>query len=160
MRALLAKNILSRTFDISFELQKQQHVSENNLQKHPSFPIMESLFADGKLSSEEFLLLQHHYHISHSLKDALQRISSKSRQSFLQEQHQLSVSSQTLRKNLFETEYSSALSHLEKQGYQVQAVVSFVAQSYYRPKNRFESSKERLKRTWKMALLRLLQQRF
>lgn len=127
---------------------------------NPDFPLIESIFADGKLSQEEFFLIQQHYQLSQSLTSSLQKISPRSRQNIEQEQAQLSVSTRSLRKQEFESEYAASLQHLEVRGYQVQQVVPFVAQSYYRPKNRFESSKERLKRTWKIALLKLIQTRF
>ena len=131
-----------------------------DFKRDPIFPLLEDIFADGKLSGEEMLLLEKHYRRDKNLKNLVQTLPEKSRNHVSCELGDLASFSLSERKEYMQQEFSSDLQHLKKRGYETEALMVFVSQSYYVPKKRFETPKQRLKRTFKMALLRLLCYRF
>lgn len=133
---------------------------EKSLRKDPIFPILEDILLDGKISPEEILLLENHYTKDSSLQKHVDILPEKSRRYIKSELSDLASKSIAEKKDSFGQEYQQKLAVLEAQGYHTEALISFVAVSYYIPKKRFETPEKRLKRTFKMALLRLLRFRF
>lgn len=63
--------------------------------------MLEDIFADGRMSQEEFLLLQQHYKTTPSLQKNLEHISPTSKKNISQEISRMHLSSLAERKNLF-----------------------------------------------------------
>jgi len=158
IKNILAHSLLSQVNGKS--LNSSQVLPQSNIQRDPLFPILEDIFKDWQISGEEFLLLQHHYNKHSSFTDSLESISSTSKKAVKWEIGELSATNFSERKELFESEFSVPIQNLKKRGYKVAPVISFVSKSYYKPKNRFEKDKNRLRRTWKIALLKMLWIRF
>lgn len=142
------------------KLDVSQFIQNWDISRDPLFPLLEDIFADGHISPEEFLLIQQHYAKEQSFHNSLEHISKKWKQSITQELWSLSHSTLWERKELFEQEYASSLEALKNKWFQITPIIAYVSKSYYKTTKRYESPEKRLKRTWKMALLRMLQIRF
>ncbi len=158
IKNILAQSLLSQIHGKT--LNTTQVLPQSNIQRDPLFPILEDIFRDWQISEEEFLLLQHHYNENSTFSDTLESISSASKKTVEWEIWELSATNFNERKELFESEFSVPLQNLKQRGFRVTPIIAFVSKSYYKPKNRFERDKNRLRRTWKIALLKLLWIRF
>lgn len=122
----------------------------------PNSALIESIFLDGKISHDEFLLLQTHYSHKKTIQANITVLSPQSKNVILSDWNHYTSLSDAQKKQDFQKEYFSEIHALEQRGYPSQLLVDFVSQGYFMAKNRKESPKSRLRRTFKIALLKLL----
>jgi len=137
------------------------HISEvwEDMRRNSLFPVLEDLCIEGELWEEEFLAFQKWYEETGSFEKALSSLPDAPKD--VLSSHIWLALSQGIseKKKWFQEEYHAELSVLEKQWYNTEPLIFFVSRSYYRVPTRlrkYEHPKKRLRRTFKLALLRLL----
>jgi len=145
---------------------KKQNLSEifiknNDLKKDKNFPIIESLFERKILDNSDLLVITSEFSKKWNIKNSLNSLV-KEKKEIIKEYIYLSNWINKEEKiNSFKSEYYSELKEIEKKypSNIIDWVVKFVWRSFFKMKpykKNLESRKLRLKRTFKIALLRLL----
>lgn len=143
--------------DIS-ETREQYFSRSDDISRDPFYALIEDFSLDGEISKEEFLLLQESFWKEKNFLRALETLPENIKRLFLSH-ISLTLENNPEKKSAFESEYGSELSQLEQKWINITPVVQFVARSYYKTPGKYrkyEHPKRRLRRTFKLALLRLL----
>jgi len=152
------KNNILLSWDLSQPL-KEFFIAEDDISRDPFFALVEDFSMDGVISHEEFILLQQAYESRWDFLSALESLPDTIRDMF--HAHIELTLNQNLgnKKTEFEAEYSQELKNLESKGVNIEPVVIFVSRSFYKTPwkyKKFEHPKRRMRRTFKMALLKIL----
>lgn len=155
------KSLLAHIFDLR-ELSKAQEQffhKNDDISRDPFFALVEDFSLDGDISKEEFLLLQESYDSKKDFIAALDGLPENIRNLF-HSHIELALSHEhSEKRSEFESEYSQELAALKKRGMNIEPVVVFVSRNYYKTPGKYrkyEHPKRRLRRTFKLALLKLL----
>lgn len=132
----------------------------SSLKNDPIAPLLDEIFQDGILSKDELILLEESYHPEIPFQESLNTLPLASRKKLHSELGEFALGNKSERLQAFEQEYHPILQSLSSRWYNIYPVMRFVSQNYYKRKSQYESPERRLKRTWKMALLRLLRYKF
>lgn len=147
-----------RLWDISEHI--DTYITENSdISRDPFFALVEDFSMDGDISQEEFVILKNSYEHEGDFIKALESLPESVRNLFHRHIAEIFSSENTQKREAFESEYSSELALLQKKGLNIEPVIIFVSRVYYRNPGklkRYEHPKRRLRRTFKLALLRLL----
>lgn len=153
----LKKNISSY---ISFSQEREQILEKtSDISREPFFALVEDFALDGEISREEYMVLKNQYEKEWDFIKALETLPQNIRELF---HAHISMSlEQNLgnKKELFQSEYHNELQALTKKWIDIDAVVFYVSRFYYKTPGRYrkyEHPKRRLRRTMKLALLKLL----
>lgn len=153
----LIENIL-RASELWESLQTQ-FWDKTDISRDPFFALVEDFSLDGDISREEFVILQQSYQQEGDFLKALESLSVSMREMF-HSHIALTLSNQENEKQWeFESEFSQELHDLKNRGINIEPVVVFVSKSYYKTPGKYrkyEHPKRRMRRTFKIALLRLL----
>ncbi len=148
---------------ISYQPRSELYHHSEQLIHDPYFPLIEDIAIDGGITKEEFLALEFSYmRNAWDMKSALDILSPQTRallRTAIDSYENLDPSESEA---LFRQEYSSEIQVLEKKWEEISHTLSFIARSYYKNPGRYkkyEHPKRRLKRTMKLALLRLLRKK-
>lgn len=153
----LIKNILSLS-----ELSEPLHsyfAAKDDISRDPFFVLVEDFSMDGDISKEEFVLLEQSYQSEKDFITALEVLPENIRALFHAHIELTLNSEHSSKKSEFEWEFSTELQALKDKGINTQAVVVFVSKYYYKTPGKykkFEHPKRRMRRTFKIALLKLL----
>lgn len=141
------------------EAQEQYFSHQDTISGDPFFALIEDFSLDGEISREEYLLLEQSFSEKQNFLKALDILPERIQKLFLAH-IQLSLDSNFSEKQKsFQSEYHQELSFLQKKGISIEPVMVFVSQNYYKTPGKYrkyEHPKRRLRRTFKLALLRLL----
>ncbi|MCH8518508.1 hypothetical protein LAT59_01990 [Candidatus Gracilibacteria bacterium] len=137
--------------------------SSEQLIHDPYFPIIEDMAIDGVLTREEFYALEFSYtRNGGDLKKTLNILTPQVRALIFSAIEHYESLNRNESEVMFRNEYAREIGSLEKSGIQTSQVIAFVARSYYKNPGRYkkyEHPKRRLKRTFKLSLLRLLRKK-
>lgn len=154
---ILTKNILNLTHTTQKEeifFEKSESISRD-----PFFALIEDFSLDGAISKEEFFLLEQSFHEKNNFMQALEVLPDALKKLFLVH-IELSLSTDTTKKEQdFRQEYSAEIEAVEKKYTGTQEVLGFIAKNYYKTPSKYrayEYPQQRLRRTMKLALLKLL----
>lgn len=131
----------------------------DDISRDPFFALVEDFALDGDISREEFLLLEESYSKSWNFLWALEALPVDMRELFGRHLTKLLWGDMWERQKAFEAEYHKELQWYAKQGFNMWPFIRFVSRSYYKTPGKLrknEHPQRRLRRTMKMALLRLL----
>jgi len=138
------------------------HHSEQ-IRHHPYFPLIEDMALDGDISKEEFYALELAFLKSswdlHAALDVLPWELAKRIKAQIERYVKIDT---TESEENFRNEYSLEIQALQKKWIATAEVITFVSRSYFKNPGRYkkyEHPKRRLKRTFKLALLRLLRKK-
>ena len=138
------------------------HHSEQ-IQHHPYFPIIEDMALDGDISREEFYALEYAFIASSwDIFMALEKLPSEFAKRLKTQIEKCTKIDTRQSEQDFRAEYHSEIQALHERWISTDQVLTFVARSYYKNPGRYkkyEHPKHRLKRTFKLALLRLLRKK-
>ena len=160
------KKILLQSLQTLIQFKKPKselyHYSQQ-LQHHPYFPLIEDMALDWDLSREEFYALE--FAFSDSSWDFTKTLDllppELSKRLKLMIDRYINIDRQESERS-FREEYAPEITHLQEKWIETSQVIVFVARSYYKNPGRYkkyEHPKRRLKRTFKLALLRLLRKK-
>lgn len=137
--------------------------SSEQLIHDPYFPIIEDMAIDGVLTREEFYALEFSYtRNGWDLKKTLNILTPQVRALIFSAIEHYESLNRNESEVMFRNEYAREIWSLEKSWIQTSQVIAFVARSYYKNPGRYkkyEHPKRRLKRTFKLSLLRLLRKK-
>jgi len=156
-KSRLEKNIVSAS-NLSQSLQSYFTVGDD-ISRDPFFALVEDFSMDGDISKEEFLLLQQSYESGWDFLKALERLPESTKTMFHAHIELNLNQDHAVKKWAFEWEYSQELKVLESRGINIEPVVAFVSRSYYKTPGKYkkyEHPKRRMRRTFKIALLKIL----
>lgn len=132
-----------------------------NIEHSTNSPILESLLKQKIINNEDILIISSKYETTKDIRLSLRDISKDKRDIILKYFYELNSTKKLERTSNFKQEYSSEIKALEKK-YSwpvIDWVVSFVGRNFFKMKpykKRLESKKLRLRRTFKIALLKML----
>lgn len=136
-----------------------QFWDKTDISRDPFFALVEDFSLDGDISREEFVILQQSYQQEGDFLKALESLPAGIRDIF-HSHIALTLSNQENEKRWeFESEFSQELHDLKNKGINIEPVAVFVSKSYYKTPGKYrkyEHPKRRMRRTFKIALLRLL----
>jgi hypothetical protein len=138
---------------------QDQFNNKEDISRDPFFALVEDLAVDGDISKEEFIILQQSYEVEWNFLRALESLPKNMREMFHSHINMALSTQHSSKKWEFEAEFSQELNTLKDSWINVESVVLFVSQSYYKTPGKFkkfEHPKRRMRRTFKIALLRLL----
>lgn len=153
----LSKNILTMS-DVS-ETMQSYFASKDDISRDPFFALVEDFSMDGDISKEEFILLQENYTREKDFLKALESLPSHIRNMFHSHIEKVLSHEDTSKREAFEWEYHKELAALKKRWLNTTPVVVFVSRCYYKSPGKLKKSehpRRRLRRTFKIALLKLL----
>lgn len=156
------KESLSRHILQISELSESLHSyfeHSSDISRDPFFALVEDFSVDGIISKEEFTILQQGYEKEWNFLKALESLPKNIREMFHSHIYMTLSTQYNSKKGEFEAEFSNELNALKQNGMNVESVVVFVSRSYYKTPGKFkkfEHPKRRMKRTFKIALLRIL----
>jgi hypothetical protein len=133
--------------------------AREDISRDPFFALVEDFSLDGDISREEFFILQQSYQKERDFIKALDSLPEQTREMFHEHIEKIFSHENSPKREAFESEYHQELKNLQKRGFNVQPVVVFVSRCYYKNPGKlkkYEHPKRRLRRTFKMALLKLL----
>lgn len=140
--------------------QKELYIEESSeIHKDPFFALVEDFSLDWEISREEFVILEHSYEKHQDFIKALDELPPHLKSLFQQHIEKALSPEDNSKKREFESEYGSELQILEQRGINIEPVIQFVSKSFYRSPGKlrkYEHPRRRLRRTFKIALLRLL----
>lgn len=145
-------------WEVSESLQKY-FSRRDDISRDPFFALVEDFSMDGDISKEEFLLLQESYEKEWSFLKALESLPEDMRDMFHSHIGQVLSHEHISKRSEFEWEYHEEIKNLEQKGVDIEPVIVFVARSYYKTPSkirRYENPKRRMRRTFKIALLKIL----
>lgn len=153
----LKENILSAA-DLSESLHSY-FAAKDDISRDPFFALVEDFSIDWDISKEEFLLLQQSYESQGDFLKALE-VLPESIKTMFHSHIEMSLSHDINSKRWeFESEFSTELASLRDKGINVEPVIVFVSKSYYKTPGKYkkyEHPMRRMRRTFKIALLKLL----
>jgi len=145
---------------------KKQNLSEiftknTNLKKDKNFPIIESLIERKILDNSDLLAISSNFSKKWNIKNSLDLLTKEKKEIIKEYLYLSNWTNKEEKINSFKNEYSSEIKKIEQKypSNIVNWVVKFVWRSFFKMKpykKNIESRKLRLKRTFKIALLRLL----
>lgn len=148
---------------ISYKPQTELYHSSEQLHHDPYFPLIEDMAIDGNITHEEFLALEYAYSVSWGdIKKASEKLPARIWNIISQAIDAYKMLDPIECESHFREEYSAELWALEAKGVDSTSVVAFLSRSYFRNLGRYkkyEHPKRRLKRTFKLALLKLLRKK-
>jgi len=148
---------------ISYKAQTELYHTSHELHRDPYFPLIEDMAIDGDITEEEFFALKHAYPVSWgNIKKASEKLPLRTRKIIFRAIDAYESLDPTKSESLFREEYSSEIQFLEKKWGEISHTLSFIARSYYKNPGKYkkyEHPQRRLKRTFKLALLRLLRKK-
>ena len=153
----LSENILSVS-----NLSESLHTyfaAKDDISRDPFFALVEDFSIDWDISKEEFLLLQQSYESQWDFLKALEVLPESIRSMFHSHIEMTLSNDMNSKRWEFESEFSAELKALHDRGINTEPVIVFVSKSYYKTPGKykkFEHPKRRLRRTFKIALLKLL----
>jgi len=142
---------------------RENYFSETWFEYDTLFPIIEGLLAEGDISPEEYSLIERWYKESWNMTESLWKLPENIRNIVLEDIGAYTTASDSSRDEAFHSEYYQELAELHGAWYDVFPIKRFLSKSYYRNPGRLrkrEHPARRLRRTYKMALLRILKMRF
>jgi hypothetical protein len=149
---ILQATHLSESLDSNFE-------KKDDISRDPFFALVEDFAANGDISKEEFIILKQSYSEQWNFLLALESLPKDIREMFHSHIEMTASTDYSSKKSEFESEFSDELNALKESWVNIDSVVIFVSRSYYKTPGKFkkfEHSKRRMRRTFKVALLRLL----
>ncbi len=141
----------------------ENYYARDSLQMDPYYPLLEDLVESESMSPEEMILIEKSFDSYKNISLSLEKISLKTRSIILEEIWILASHWESESLALFQNEYQQEIHEFEKRDYDIFPVLRFVSKSYFRNAGKLkkrEHPKRRMRRTFKMALLRLLQMKF
>lgn len=153
----LKENIL-KIWELSESLSAYLAVKDD-ISRDPFFALIEDFSIDWDISQEEFLLLQQGYESKWDFLKALELLPESIRTMFHSHIEMTLSHEHSSKKAEFTSEYAQELQDLEKKGINIEPVVVYVSRSYYKTPGKikkYEHPKRRMRRTFKIALLKLL----
>lgn len=132
---------------------------EKNISREPFFVLVEEFSMDGDISPEEFQILQQSYKESGDFIAAIESLPQATQQLFKEHLSLLLAQNKNEKQSSFELEYAPELKKLSGKWFNIRPVITFVARFYYKNPGKLrkhEHPKRRLRRSFKLALLRLL----
>lgn len=152
------KNNILKTSELSESLHTY-FAAKDDISRDPFFALVEDFAVDWDISKEEFLLLQQSYESEWDFLKSLE-VLPESIKSMFHEHIAMTLSNDiSSKKSEFESEFNAELNALQERWINIEPVVVFVSKSYYKTPGKykkFEHPKRRLRRTFKIALLKLL----
>ncbi len=133
--------------------------ASRELSQDPLFPLIEDLASEEHISKEEFLLFEKEYKKHSNFIKSLEVLPSSVRNIFHKHLEYILSDNHQEKQEEFHSEYHQELQTLEHKGYNIEAVMVFVSRSYYKSPGKlrkYEHPKRRMRRTFKIALLKLL----
>lgn len=127
------------------------------------FPIIEDIVADGEVSREEVQVLDSLYQQDPNFNRVIAHLPQKSQQILQNHLGCYDALSPQMAKNEFCEEFHNEIQNLQLQGVELQQFISFFGINYFKIPARIskrETHKRRLRRTMKMALLRMLKYKY
>ncbi len=157
----LSTKILSLWEKNIIELNKYYQL--NSLEMDPLYPLIEELLQDEEISFEEIFLLQKSYQSHKNLQTALEYVPENMRSLILQSISPIFSLGEWDGEEAFRNEYHQDIRTIEQKGLNIFPLIRFISRSYFRNPGKFkkrESARRRMRRTFKMALLRILRMKF
>lgn len=133
--------------------------AKDDISRDPFFALVEDFSIDGDISKEEFLLLQQSYESQGDFLKALEILPESIKKMFHWHIEMALNNDVNSKKWEFESEFSAELKALQDRWVNTEPVVIFVSKSYYKTPwkyKKYEHPKRRMRRTFKIALLKLL----
>jgi len=156
-KSRLEANILSAS-DLSVSLQSYFAVRDD-ISRDPFFALVEDFSIDGEISKEEFLLLQQSYESHGDFLKSLEVLPEHIKNMFHWHIEMTLRNDLSSKRWEFEWEFSAELKALSDKGVNIEPVIIFVSKYYYKTPGKYkkyEHPKRRMRRTFKIALLKLL----
>lgn len=156
-KKILTKNILKK-WELS-ESMRTYFKDTDDMGRDPFFALVEDFSIDGDISHEEFLILEQSYKSEKDFLRALESLPEETKNLFYAHIEMSLNQEYALKKSDFTSEYRHELEALQSRNIPIQSVITFVSRSYYKTPGKyksFEHPKRRMRRTFKMALLKLL----
>jgi hypothetical protein len=132
---------------------------KDDISRDPFFALVEDFAIDGDISKEEFILLQQSYQQQWDFLKSLEALSESVRDMFHSHIEKSGSHEFTPKKAEFKSEFSRELWDLEWKWLNIEPVIVYVSRNYYKTPGKlrkYEHPKRRMRRTFKMALLKLL----
>ena len=134
-----------------------------SFESDPYYPILEDLLHDQSISPEEFLLIKKWFEAHGNILSSLETLPENVRIIVWEDISSLHSLWESQWHDAFEWEYHSEIVEMQKSGINLFPVIRFVSRSYFRNPwklRRKEHPWRRLRRTFKMALLRALRMKY
>jgi len=142
---------------------RERYFGKDTFKRDPLFPIIEWLLNEWDISPEEYTIIEDSYLQFWNILDAISSLPENIRNMVHEDVSAYSHGSEWEKEEMFHGEYYKELDTLHGAGYDIFPVRRFLAKSYFKNPGRLrkrESYDRRLRRTFKMALLRILKMRF
>jgi len=149
---IISKKHLSETLQSYFSVQ-------DAISRDPFFALIEDFSIDGDISKEEFLLLQQSYESEGDFLKSLQVLPDNIKKLFHAHIEMTLSQEHSSKRWEFEWEFSVELKALSDKWINIEPVVVFVSKCYYKTPGKYkkyEHPKRRMRRTFKIALLKIL----
>jgi len=127
--------------------------------RDPFFALVEDFSMDGDISKEEFILLEETYNSQWDFLKALEALPKHIHDMFHYHIQMTLSNNYSEKRSDFESEYGPELDILKKRWINTQPVIDFVSRGFYKTPGKyrkFEHRNRRMRRTFKLALLKLL----
>jgi len=141
----------------------ENYFSETSFRRDTLYPIIEWLFIEWEISREEYALIESSYNDHGNIHEALWKLPHGVRNMILEDVSAYTSWSESEKEQNFHDEYHRELAELHGAWYDVFPIKRFVARSYFKNPGKLrkcEHPGRRLRRTFKMALLRILKMKF